>query len=287
MKRDLQSKVILVTGSNTGIGKATALGLAGLGATIVASARSEEKGRRAVEEIRHETANPEVHLLVGDLGSLAGVRALAAEFVERWDRLDVLVNNAGVFLSERSETVDGFETTFAVNHLAPFLLTHLLLDRLEASAPSRIVNVASQAHVGAVLDFDDLGSSRAYSTMDVYGKSKLANILFTRELARRLEGRGVTANSLHPGVVRSDLGADGDMRGFFRFGWRLIQPFLISPARGARTSIYLASSPEVEGVSGEYFDKCKPSRSSSASKDMDAAARLWRVSAEMVGLTGD
>ena len=184
---DMKDKIVLITGSNAGIGKATALGLAQRGATVVASVRSEEKGRRAVEEIRHATANAEVDLLVGDLGSLAGVRALAAEFVDRWDRLDVLVNNAGVFLSQRSETVDGFETTFAVNHLAPFLLTHLLLDRLQSGAPSRIVNVASAAHVRSSLDFDDLQSCRAYSTMDVYSKSKLANILFTRELARRLD----------------------------------------------------------------------------------------------------
>jgi len=280
----MKGKIVLITGSNAGIGKATACELAKRGATVVASARSPEKGRRAVDEIRHQAVSSDVHLLVGDLGSLAGVRALAADFVERWDRLDVLVNNAGVFLSERSETVDGFETTFAVNHLAPFLLTHLLLDLLEANAPSRIVNVASAAHVRATLDFDDLQTTRAYSTMDVYSKSKLANILFTRELARRLEGTGVVANCLHPGVVRSDLGADGDMSGFFRFGWVLIQPFLIGPAKGARTSVYLASSPEVEGVTGEYFDKCKPSRSSSASQDMEAARRLWEASAEMVGL---
>ena len=286
MSESMQGKVVLITGSNAGIGRATAMGLTAAGATVVASARDAEAGQTSVDEIRRRTGNVKVELLLGDLDSLAGVRQLAAEFLERWERLDVLINNAGVLLTERSETEDGYETTFAVNHLAPFLLTTLLLERLRESAPARIVNVASGAHAGASLDFDDLQNHRSYGAMRVYSRSKLANILFTRELARRLEGTGVTANCLHPGVVRSDLGADGDMGGLFRFGWRLIQPFLISPEKGAATSIYLASSPEVEEVSGEYFDKCRPSRSSSRSRDMDAAARLWRVSAELVELAG-
>ena len=276
----MNDKLILVTGSNTGIGFATALELARSGATVIASARDAEKGRRAVEEMRRRTGNEKVELLVGDLGSMAGVHRLADDFLDRWDRLDVLINNAGLILSRRSETEDGFETTFAVNHLAPFLLTHRLLGRLKDSSPSRIVNVASRAHVRARLDFDDLHNR----PMDVYSQSKLANILFTRELARRLEGTGVTANCLHPGVVRSDLGASGDMGGFFRLGWLLVQPFFLSPEKGARTSIYLAQSPDVSDVSGEYFDNCRPSKSSSRSRNLGDAERLWTVSAELCGI---
>ena len=280
----MNDKLILVTGSNTGIGFATALELARSGATVIASARDAEKGRRAVEEMRRRTGNEKVELLVGDLGSMAGVHRLADDFLDRWDRLDVLINNAGLILSRRSETEDGFETTFAVNHLAPFLLTHRLLGRLKDSSPSRIVNVASRAHVRARLDFDDLHNRRLYRSMDVYSQSKLANILFTRELARRLEGTGVTANCLHPGVVRSDLGASGDMGGFFRLGWLLVQPFFLSPEKGARTSIYLAQSPDVSDVSGEYFDNCRPSKSSSRSRNLGDAERLWTVSAELCGI---
>ena len=280
----MNDKLVLVTGSNTGIGFATALELARSGATVIASARDAEKGRRAVEEMRRRTGNEKVELLVGDLGSLAGVHRLAGDFLDRWDRLDVLINNAGLILSRRSETEDGFETTFAVNHLAPFLLTHRLLGRLKDSSPSRIVNVASRAHVRARLDFDDLHNRRLYRSMDVYSQSKLANILFTRELARRLEGTGVTANCLHPGVVRSDFGANGDMGGFFRLGWLLVQPFFLSPEKGARTSIYLAQSPDVADVSGEYFDNCRPSKSSSRSRNLGDAERLWTVSAELCGI---
>jgi NAD(P)-dependent dehydrogenase (short-subunit alcohol dehydrogenase family) len=280
----MNDKLILVTGSNTGIGFATALELARSGATVIASARDAEKGRRAVEEMRRRTGNEKIELLVGDLGSLAGVHRLADDFLDRWDRLDVLINNAGLILSRRSETEDGFETTFAVNHLAPFLLTHRLLGRLKDSSPSRIVNVASRAHVRARLDFDDLHNRRLYRSMDVYSQSKLANILFTRELARRLEGTGVTANCLHPGVVRSDLGASGDMGGFLRLGWLLVQPFFLSPEKGARTSIYLAQSPDVADVSGEYFDNCRPSKSSSRSRNLGDAERLWTVSAELCGI---
>ena len=280
----MNDKLILVTGSNTGIGFATALELARSGATVIASARDAEKGRRAVEEMRRRTGNEKIELLVGDLGSLAGVHRLADDFLDRWDRLDVVINNAGLILSRRSETEDGFETTFAVNHLAPFLLTHRLLGRLKDSSPSRIVNVASRAHVRARLDFDDLHNRRLYRSMDVYSQSKLANILFTRELARRLEGTGVTANCLHPGVVRSDLGASGDMGGFLRLGWLLVQPFFLSPEKGARTSIYLAQSPDVADVSGEYFDNCRPSKSSSRSRNLGDAERLWTVSAELCGI---
>jgi NAD(P)-dependent dehydrogenase (short-subunit alcohol dehydrogenase family) len=189
-------------------------------------------------------------------------------------------------LTERAQTVDGYEATFATNHLGPFLLTNLLLERITASAPSRVVNVASTAHNTARhgIPFDDLQSERRYRGMRVYGQSKLANILFTLELARRLEGMGVTANSLHPGTVRTGYGAGGDARGLLGFGIRIASPFFLSAAKGARTSVYLASSPEVEGVSGEYFVRCKPRRPRRWAQDAEAAQRLWQVSEELVGL---
>jgi NAD(P)-dependent dehydrogenase (short-subunit alcohol dehydrogenase family) len=224
--------------------------------------------------------------VVFDLADLKSVRRGAEEILEQAPRLDVVVNNAGLVLSERTETVDGLEATFATNHLGPFLLTNLLLDRVTASAPARIVNVSSTAHGAARkgIPFDDLQSRRRYRTMRVYGQSKLANILFTQELARRLEGTGVTANSLHPGTVRTGYGADGDAKGFLAFGIKISAPFFLSPAQGARTSIYLASSPEVDGVSGKYFVKCKEKEPKRQARDPEAAQRLWQVSEELVGL---
>jgi len=283
----MKGKIVLVTGASAGIGLWTAIGLARKGATVVAAARNPEKASAALTKIRERSGSDDVHLLLADLGSLAGVSALARQFEERFDRLEVLINNAGLILGERTLTPDGFETTFAVNHLAPFLLTHLLMPRLRASIPSRVVTVASRAHVRARLDFDDLQSERGYSGFDAYGRSKLANILFTRELARRLAGTAITANCLHPGVVRTDFGGDGDMGGLFGIGWILAKPFLLSPEKGAATSVYLASSPEVAETTGGYFDKCKPSPSSTASRDMAAARHLWEVSAAMVEVDAD
>jgi NAD(P)-dependent dehydrogenase (short-subunit alcohol dehydrogenase family) len=225
-------------------------------------------------------------LVVFDLANLGEVRSGAAELLSRCPRIDVLVNNAGVVISGRRETPDGLEATFATNHLGPFLLTNLLLDRLKASAPARIVNVSSIAHRGAALgmDFDDLQSTRHYTAMDAYAQSKLANIYFTSELARRLEGSGVTANCLHPGVIRSGYGKGGDSRGVLRFGIALIQPFIIGPARGARTSIYLASSPEVESVTGGYFVRRRQRRPARIARDANAARRLWEISEALVGI---
>ena len=196
----------------------------------------------------------------------------------------MLVNNAGLVLSARTETKDGFESTFAINHLGPFLLTRLLTDRLVASAPARVVNVASTAHRSARrgMGFDDLQSRQRYRGMQVYGRSKLANILFTTELARRLSGTGVTANSLHPGTVATGYARDGDATGFLAFGVKVIKPFILTPEKGARTSVYLASSPEVDGVTGQYFVKCRPRTPSPAARDEAAAALLWSVSEELV-----
>ncbi len=284
---DMQGKTVVVTGANSGIGFETAAALASMGARVLLTARNADKGRAAVAAITQRIQGEgRVQLVVFDLADLASVRRGAAEILEQTPRVDVLVNNAGLVLSERAETVDGFEATFATNHLGPFLLTNLLLDRITASAPSRVVNVASTAHNTARkgIPFDDLQSTRHYRGMRVYGQSKLANILFTLELARRCEGSGVTANSLHPGTVRTGYGGDGDARGFLAFGIKIASPFFLSPAKGARTSVYLASSPEVENVSGEYFVKCKPRKPRRWAQDEDAARRLWEVSEELVGL---
>jgi NAD(P)-dependent dehydrogenase (short-subunit alcohol dehydrogenase family) len=282
----MKGKTVVVTGGNSGIGLETASALAAMGARVLVTARNADRGRTAVAQIADLTQGAEVQLVVFDLADLSSVRRGAMEILEQAPRLDVLVNNAGLVLTERRVTVDGFEATFATNHLGPFLLTNLLLDRVRSSAPARIVNVASTAHNSARkgISFDDLQSERRYRGMRVYGQSKLANILFTLELARRLEGTGVTANSLHPGTVRTGYGADGDARGFLSFGLKIAQPFFLSPAKGARTSVYLASSPEVDGVSGQYFVKCKSRSPRKWARDPEAARRLWQVSEELVGL---
>ena len=284
---DMQGKTVVVTGGNSGIGFETAAALAAMGARVVVTARNADKGRGAVAAIAQRLGgDARVQLVVFDLADLSSVRRGATELLEQAPRLDVLVNNAGLVLTQRAETVDGYEATLATNHLGPFLLTNLLVDRIRASAPSRIVNVASTAHSVARggISFDDLQSVQHYRPMRVYGQSKLANMLFTLELARRLEGSGVTANSLHPGTVRTGYGGDGDARGLLAFGIKIGSPFFLSPAKGARTSVYLASSPDVAGVSGEYFVKCKPKRPKPWAQDADAAQRLWQVSEQLVGL---
>jgi retinol dehydrogenase-12 len=278
----VNGKTVLVTGGNTGIGLETAAGLAAMGARVVITARDPAKGSAAVAEIRRRTPDANVDTMELDLSRLADVREFAAALTEP---IDVLINNAGAVLDERRVTQDGLEMTFQVNHLAPFLLTNLLLPKLKERAPSRIVNVASTAHRGGKLDFDDLQTERAsYRGMRAYGTSKLCNILFTRELARRLQGTNVTANSLHPGTVRTGFGKDGDTSGLFALGLKIAGPFFLTPKTGAKTPIYLASSPDVEGVTGEYFVRSKIAKPSAAATDDEAARRLWEVSEELVGL---
>ncbi len=280
----MDGRTVIVTGASSGIGRATATALARAGARTVLTARDASRGRDALDAVRRSSGSEDVHLVLFDLGDLGSVRAGAAELLDGNPEIHVLVNNAGLVLSERRETVDGYEATFATNHLGPFLLTELLTDRLVASAPARVVNVTSDAHKSARrgLDFDDLQSERGYRGMQAYGRSKLANILFTTELARRLAGSGVTANCAHPGVVATGFGRDGDTKGVFAFGLKLIKPFVLTPEKGARTSVYLASSPEVAGVTGKYFVKCAEASPSAAAQDADAAARLWAVSDELV-----
>jgi len=275
---------VVITGANSGVGRATATAVAGLGARTVMTARSESRGLGALADVRRASGSDQVELVVFDLVDLASVREGAAELLDRCAHIDVLVNNAGLVLSERTETRDGFEATFAINHLGPFSLTRLLTERLIASAPSRVVNVASAAHRSARrgLDFGDLQSVKHYRGMRAYARSKLANILFTNELARRLSGTGVTANSLHPGTVASGFARDDDASGLLAFGVKVIKPFILTPEKGARTSVYLTSSPEVADVSGKYFVKCRARAPSAAAQDEAAAALLWAISEELV-----
>lgn len=280
----MNGNVVMVTGANSGIGKVTALELARMGATLVMVCRSRSKGEAARDEIVAQTGNDNVELILADFAALESVRRAAQEFRERHDRLDVLVNNAGLYLGERLLSQDGYEMTFAVNHLAPFLLTNLLLETLKASAPARVVTVSSAAHTGGHIRFEDLNAERGFRGFKAYGDSKLANILFSNELARRLEGSGVTSNSLHPGAVATNFASgNGGLLGMV-FG--LLRPFFLSPEQGAQTSIYLASSPEVAGVTGKYFARCKPARTSSEAQDVAVQRRLWEVSAQMTGVGG-
>jgi retinol dehydrogenase 14 len=279
----MTGKTVLVTGGTGGIGRATAVGLAVLGARVGITGRDRVRAEAAVADIRAASGNLAVDVFTADLSSQAQVRRLAGEVLDTYPRLDVLVNNVGGFWAHRHVTVDGREHTFALNHLAPFLLTNLLLERLRASAPARVVTVSSGAHASGRIDFADLDGSARYSGQRAYSASKLANVMFTYELARRLDGTGVTATVLHPGVVRTNFGAD-DQAGI-KVILPLVRPFLKSPAAGAATTIYLASSADVDGVTGRYYANRKPTTSSKASYDTAAAARLWQVSADLVGLT--
>lgn len=277
----MAGKVCMVTGANSGIGRVTALELARMGATVVMVCRDRGRAEPVQAQIRQETGNQAVDLLLGDLSSQASIRELAATFMARYDRLDVLVNNAGAIFLGRTLTADGLEATFALNHLGYFLLTNLLLDVLQASAPSRVVNVSSGAHVAAQIDFDDLQGARSYSLWRAYAQSKLANVLFTKELARRLEGTGVTVNALHPGFVSTNLPGQSRLAKVIA---PLLNLFAIPAEEGAKTSIYLASSPAVAGVTGTYFYKERPKATAQAATDAAVARRLWQVSEELTGL---
>jgi retinol dehydrogenase-12 len=280
----MSGKTCLVTGATSGIGKETAVRLAALGATVIIVARTATRGEGAVEEIRRRVPGARVEVVVADLSSLARVRRLAEEILARYNRLDVLVNNAGVIMRNRQLTADGLETTFATNHLGPFLLTNLLRERLERSAPARVVTVSSGAHKQVrAIPWDELPEGGPAADRQAYPLSKLLNILFTVELAKRLTGTGVTANCLHPGFVRSALGRD--VTGTIGTMVRLLLPLLPGPATGAATSVYLAGSPEVAEVTGGYFVKCRPARPSALARDDRAAARLWTLSEELAGLT--
>jgi NAD(P)-dependent dehydrogenase (short-subunit alcohol dehydrogenase family) len=286
MEPRMDGKVVLITGGNTGIGKQTAIDLARRGAQVVITSRNPEKGQAALAEIRRASGRDDAACLHLDLASLASVRALAAEFLAHYPRLDVLVLNAGLMLSDRTETADGFETTFGVNHLGHFALTGLLLARLKQSGPARIVVLASNAHRGAKggLDFEDLQNSRRYDQWQAYARSKLANLLFTLELAERLAGSGVTVNAVHPGVVATEWGNAEDVRGLFGLALRLSRWAMLTPAQGARTSVYVASAPELAGVSGKYFASSREKQPRRAALHRESARRLWEISEQLTGV---
>ena len=282
MSNEMQNKTVLVTGATNGIGFETARSLAAMGATLIGVGRNPQKCAEAAAQITQATGNAKVEFLVADLAVQAQVRQLAETFKHKYNRLEVLVNNAGAFFARREESTDGIEMTWALNHLNYFLLTDLLLDVLKASAPARIVNVSSTAHTGVKgINFEDIEFKHGYSGWTAYGHSKLANVLFTYELARRLAGTRITANALHPGFVATGFGHNNS--GLMRVGMNIAQKIIAKrPEQGAETSVYLASSPEVEGVSGKYFDNKQAIKSSAASYDTEAARRLWDLSETMV-----
>ena len=284
MATNMQGKTVLISGATNGIGKQSALELAKMGAQVVIIGRNKAKTDEALREIQTGSGNKDVHALIADLSSMAEVRQVAGDFRKQFSRLDVLLNNAGGVFVSRQETVDGYEMTFALNHLSYFLLTNLLLDMLKASAPSRIVNVASEAQSGGTLDFNDLQLKNSYGMggFKAYSQSKLMNVMFTYELARRLAGSGVMANVLHPGFVNTGFGRNN--RGLMQMIMSVITLFAIKVEDGAQTSVYLASSPEVEGVTGKYFDKSKPKQSSAVSYDEAAQKRLWDISEQLTGV---
>lgn len=287
MTADMTGKTVLITGGNTGLGLETAVALAALGADVVITSRDAARGEAAREEIASR-AGADVEVMALDLASTDSIRSFATAFLDTHPRLDVLVNNAGLILSERSETEEGFETTFGVNHLGHVLLTDLLLDRLKASAPSRIVVVASEAHKFALdgLKFDDLQCHGRYFSYRVYGRSKLANIYFARALAKRLEGTGVTVNAIHPGSVATRFARDGDTSFVTAATTWIARPFSRTPEEGARTQVVVAADPDLADVSGGYFVNSKQAdkRLSRVARDDEAAERLWTVSRDLLGL---
>jgi NAD(P)-dependent dehydrogenase (short-subunit alcohol dehydrogenase family) len=274
----LEDRTWIVTGANSGIGKATALGLARLGGTVLMACRNPAKGEAAQNEITQETKNPRVSLMILDLASQASIISFVEQFTQDYRRLDALVNNAGVFTAARKTTPDGLEETFAVNYLGGFLLSHLLLEQLTATAPSRIVNVSSTAHEGATIDFEDLQGEKKYRGYRAYGQSKLAQVLFTIEFARRLSGTGVTVNACHPGLINTNLGGEGPKA--FQFARR----FFKSPAKGAETPVFLAASPTVSTLTGQYFANRRVKPPSKAAQDPYTARRLYEVSLKLAGL---
>jgi NAD(P)-dependent dehydrogenase (short-subunit alcohol dehydrogenase family) len=277
-KTDMTGKTCMITGSNSGIGKDTAIGLAEMGATIMMACRNEEKAKLAMEEIIEKTGNSSIELFLVDLSSQKQIHDLGRKYGEKNEKLDVLINNAGIVMHKRTLTVDGIEMTLAVNVLAPFLLSHVLLGVLKSSAPSRIINVSSALHNYASMKFDNLQGEKSYTPFGVYNMSKLALNLITFEFAKKLEGTGVTMNCLHPGIIRSNLGRDMPLY------YRWAQLFFRSPKQGARTSIYLASSPNVEGVNGKYFKNRKEAKASRESYNEENAKRLWQTCVELTNL---
>lgn len=281
---DLTGKTCILTGANSGIGKATALELAKMGAKLVMVCRDREKGEAAEKEIIAESKSNNIELMVADLSCQESIRKFATDFQKTHERLDLLINNAGVYLTKRQTTPDGLEATFATNLLGPFLLTNLLLGVLKAGAPSRVVNVSSDAHKGIMMNFEDLQGEKKFSSWQAYGQSKLGMILFTHELSKRLAGTGITVNSVHPGVVRTHFAKNNG--GLVALGFRIIGVFFISPSTSAKRVLYVATSPDLINVSGRYFSKMREERSSRESYDDSSAEHLWEISERLTGLSG-
>jgi len=278
-------KICIVTGSNSGMGKETALALADMGNTVVMAVRNRERGEKALAEVVNRTGNASTALMICDLASVSSIRQFAKEFADSYGRLDVLINNAGAFFfGKRQTTGDGFERTLAVNYLGPFLLTHELLPLLKSNAPSRVINLTSGLYKSGELDFDDLQSEKSYDAMKAYRKAKLMVIMFTYELARRLQSTGVTVNVVQPGFVATNLGRNSGSRlQSLLFG--MVRPFQISAKKGAETTVYLASSPEVEGVTGKCFSKLKEVSTTPISYDEEKQRLLWDTTLKLSGLT--
>lgn len=274
----------MITGANSGIGKQTAIALAKMGATIIMVSRNQERGEKALEQIKNKAKSNKVELFLSDLADQDSIRDMVKKFKNKHDKLHVLINNAGLYLSKRSTTPEGYESTLAINHLGHFLLTYLLLDTLKASAPARIINIASEAHNFAKIDFDDMNMETKYRGVRAYANSKLYNILFTYELARRLESTGVTVNALHPGTVRTNFGKNNDEK-LLKLLFKFFGLFMISAKKGARTSIYLASSPEVKNKTGKYYAKRKERKSSEISYDRSFQERLWQISENLTHIS--
>lgn len=276
----MKNKICIITGATSGIGIETALSVAEKGATLILACRNLQKAEKVIETIKSQTGNQQVEALHCDLDSLKSIQDFVKEFLSKYERLDVLINNAGLFSFDRQETSDGFEKTFGANHLGPFYLTTLLLDLLKKSAPSRIINVASKAHYRGNLNFDDLQSEQEYKGFQAYSNSKLANVMFSSELARQLEGSGVVTNSLHPGVVATSLWPA--TKWYLKLLIPIIKLFMISPKEGAETTVYLAASDEVEGISGKYFDNKKEKYPSRIAQNVDLQKQLWEVSEQLI-----
>lgn len=283
MKQTMDGQVVIVTGANSGIGFETSKALAQMGATVIMACRSETRGQAARQRIIEDTGSSKVDLMLVDLSVQQQIKQFSETFRRKYDRLDVLVNNAGAVFNQRYASEDGLEMTFALNHMGYFVLTNLLLDMLKASAPARIVNVASEAHRFGGINFNDLQSKKTYNGFGVYGESKLMNLMFTYELSRRLQATGVTVNALHPGAVASSFGSGGSS--LFSVLFTIAKPFLLTPKQGAQTVIYLASDPEVEETSGKYFEKKQVKRSSNESYDMEKQQRLWQASEDLMHVT--
>ena len=277
---DMNGKVVMITGANSGIGKETAIELAKMGANIVMVCRSRERGEKALEKIKEMANSEKIELLIADLADQSSIRKMVERFKKSHDKLHVLINNAGVMLSKRTTTPEGYERTFAINHLGHFLLTNLVLDMLKASSPARIINVSSSAHKFAKLNFDDIDNEHKFSGFRTYANSKLFNILFSYELARRLEGTEVTVNALHPGVIRTNLGKDNTNK-LIRLLSTIFRLFMMSSKKGARTTVYLANSPDVENVNGKYFVNRKQKKSSKISFEQTLQNKLWEISANL------